>query len=183
MGRSWKRCRLPCWAPRQLRPRSPGCPAGLRRQSWPAQGLSVRWRCCMLPASPRAQRRGCVASKSAADPQVCPLDVGTFEQRLGRPLFDDPTRLKNVSAVCHLQRLGRILLDQQDRRSLLVDVANDLENGVNQDGRSPSEGSSSSSNLGRDHIPLPVASLCWSPPGHFPPICRAPPPGPGKQLK
>src|SRR3989442_1422406 len=92
---------------------------------FPPRGPTVQ------PAMVRAASNG---QTDALDAEVGPLNVRTFEQGLGRPLLDDPTRLEDVSAVCHLQRLGRILFDQEDRGALLVDIPNHVEDRIHEDG-------------------------------------------------
>ena len=66
--------------------------------------------------------------------------------------------------LARLQRAAGVLLDQQHRGALLVDVGTDLKDLVHHDGREPIEGSSSSSTLGRAISARPMASICCSPP-------------------
>ena len=63
----------------------------------------------------------------------------------------DLAGLEHVAALGDLERVVRVLLDQQDRRALRVDLADRLVDLVDDHRREPSEGSSSSSSFGAGH--------------------------------
>src|SRR5437762_2261856 len=69
------------------------------------------------------------------DAEVCPLNVGALQEHLGRAFLDNAPGLQHVAAIGHGECLGRVLLDQQNRRALAVDVADDVEDLVDEDGR------------------------------------------------
>jgi hypothetical protein len=54
---------------------------------------------------------------------------------LARPLLDDDTRLQHVPPIRDFERLGRVLLDQEHRGALGVDLAHDAEDRLLQDRR------------------------------------------------
>src|SRR5262249_9175978 len=59
------------------------------------------------------------------------------QQRGGRVLQHDAPGLDHVASVGDLQRHPRVLLDEQDRRALAVDVLHDAEDRLHQDRREP----------------------------------------------
>src|SRR5204863_7466099 len=50
---------------------------------------------------------------------------------------DDAPRLEHVAAVRRVERHQRVLLDEQDRRPLLVDLLDDVEDSLDEDRREP----------------------------------------------
>src|SRR2546421_1405270 len=67
------------------------------------------------------------------DAEIGPLNVGAFEEHLGRAFLDDAPGLQHVAAIGDGEGLGGVLLDQQDGRALAVDVTNDVEDLVDED--------------------------------------------------
>src|SRR5262245_1495464 len=66
--------------------------------------------------------------------EVGPTDVGVLGQRRGRSGQDDASGLQHVATVRDGERHGCVLLDQQDRRSLVVDVDNGREDLLDEHG-------------------------------------------------
>src|SRR5256884_3253342 len=87
------------------------------------------------------------------DPEVRPLDVGALEEHLGRAFLDDAPGLQYVAAIGHGECLGSVLLDQQDGRALAVDVTNDVEDLIDEDGRQSERGLVEEQHLGLGHQP------------------------------
>src|SRR5437763_5078455 len=87
------------------------------------------------------------------DAEVCPLDVGAFEEHLGRAFLDDAPGLQYVAAIGHGECLGGVLLDQQDGRALAVDVTNDVEDLVDEDGCQSERRLVEEQHLGLGHQP------------------------------
>src|SRR5207302_1747429 len=84
------------------------------------------------------QRGGHAAESRKArslDAEVGALDVGRAEQLLARSGLDDRTGLEDIRAVRDLERLRRVLLDEEDRDALRVDLTDDLEDGLDEDRR------------------------------------------------
>src|SRR5438105_7760280 len=87
------------------------------------------------------------------DPEIRPLDVGAFEEHLGRAFLDDAPGLQDVAAVGDSECLGGVLLDQQDGRALAVDITNDVEDLVNENGRQSERGLVEEQHLWLGHQP------------------------------
>src|SRR5256885_2519717 len=87
------------------------------------------------------------------DAEIRPLNVGAFEEHLGRVFLDDAPGLQYVAAIGHGECLGGVLLDQQDGRALAVDVTNDVEDLVDEDGRQSERGLVEEQHLGLGHQP------------------------------
>src|SRR5437763_11141327 len=87
------------------------------------------------------------------DAEVCPLDVGAFEEHLGRAFLDDAPGLQYVAAIGHGECLGGVLLDQEDGRALAVDVTNDVEDLVDEDGCQSERGLVEEQHLWLGHQP------------------------------
>src|SRR6266550_3414061 len=71
--------------------------------------------------------------------QVGFLDLFGCEELATRALLDHNPRLEHVAAMRDLERFMRVLLDQQDRGALRVDLADDGEDRLDED-RRESEG-------------------------------------------
>src|SRR5207248_1543676 len=87
------------------------------------------------------------------DAEIRPLNVGAFEEHLGRPFLDDAPGLQDVAAMGHGECLGGVLLDQQDGRALSVDVTNDVEDLVDEDRRQSERGLVEEQHLWLGHQP------------------------------
>src|SRR2546421_7601243 len=85
------------------------------------------------------------------DSEICLLDVGAFQQRRGGSFLDDAAGFEHVASVRHRQCLGRVLLDQQDGGALLIDVADDVEDLVDQDGGEAQRGLVEQQDTGSRH--------------------------------
>src|SRR3981189_863116 len=68
-----------------------------------------------------------LAQTRSADAEVRLHDAGVGEQFLTRAGLGDPPGLQHIGAVRPGQRLLWVLLHQQHRRALLVDLGNDPE--------------------------------------------------------
>src|SRR5438874_130715 len=79
--------------------------------------------------------RQTIRTKGRLDSEVRPLHIGALKQGLRGPFLYDPPRLEDVAAVRHLQRPRRVLLDEEDRGALPVDLSDYLEDRVDQDRR------------------------------------------------
>ena len=103
--------------------------------------------------------------RSSLRPQVGALDFGIAAQRRRLVGEHDPAGLEHVAARRHVERVVRVLLDEQDRRALLVDLARPSRRSRStRIGARPIEGSSSSSSFGSAISARPIASICCSPP-------------------
>src|SRR3989440_7103633 len=87
------------------------------------------------------------------DAEIRPLNVGAFEEHLGRAFLDDAPGLQHVAAIGDGEGLGGVLLDQQDGRALAVDVTNDVEDLVDEDRRQSQRGLVEEQHLGLGHQP------------------------------
>src|SRR2546426_8718540 len=85
------------------------------------------------------------------DSEIGLLDVGAFQQRRGGALFDDAAGFQHVASVRHRESFGRVLLDQQDSGALLIDVADDVEDLVDQDGGEAQRGLVEQQDTGSRH--------------------------------
>src|SRR6266576_1278305 len=72
--------------------------------------------------------------------QVGFLDLFGREELATRALLDHDPRLEHVAAVRDLERFMRVLLDQQDRGALRVDLADDREDRLDEDRRQTERG-------------------------------------------
>jgi len=77
-------------------------------------------------------------------------------------------RSRSQRPLRQLQSCPDVLLYQQDRHSLPVDLGDHLKHLLHQNRRQPKEGSSSSNSLGLDIKARPMASICRSPPLRVP---------------
>jgi len=80
------------------------------------------------------------------------------------PFEHDPAGLKYVSPVADVQGFLNILFDEENGHTILPDFMNDLEYLVDKYRRDTQEGSSRSRSLGLLINPLPMATICCSPP-------------------
>src|SRR6478609_596435 len=64
------------------------------------------------------------------DAQVERHDLVVVAQVRGRAVLDDATTLQDVAVLRDRQRHGGVLLDQQDRGALAVDVEDDVADGL-----------------------------------------------------
>ena len=95
------------------------------------------------------------------------------EDRRPVPSHGDRAVDQHITAMCEPQGMERILLDDEDRHALR---GSSLGQRIEKicftiSGASPSDGSSSMSNLGRDMSARAMASICCSPPESVPPRC------------
>src|SRR5260221_1259914 len=74
------------------------------------------------------------------DAEVGAREGGRAEQLLAGAGLHDRAGLEDVRAVCDLERLRRVLLDEEDRDALRVDLADDLEVRLDEDRREPERG-------------------------------------------
>src|SRR5207247_8502372 len=89
-------------------------------------------------AVPRWARRVYAAARGPSDlAEVRATDVRVGSQPVGRVGIDHPTRLEDVAALGDVQRLEGVLLDEQDRRPLRVDLLDDREDLLDEDRRQP----------------------------------------------
>jgi hypothetical protein len=84
-----------------------------------------------------------------------------------------PAVLHHVVAVGDGRGEAEVLLDQQDREALLLQRADGLADLLDDDGREPSVGSSSSSSRAPVRRMRAIASICCSPPDSLVPWLRA----------
>src|SRR5258708_36984292 len=96
-----------------------------------ASGVSGGFRDRCKPAS--GGFRGKFHRTRGLHPQVGFLHFLRREELLARPGLHYHARLQHIAAMRDLERLGGVLLDQQHRRALGVDLANDLEDCFDQD--------------------------------------------------
>ena len=80
--------------------------------------------CAEIQSSPRYALRTCAFSLSS----------------FAGPSRRDPAGLEHVAAARRVERHQRVLLDEQDRRPLLVDLPHDLEDPLDEDRRQPHRG-------------------------------------------
>src|SRR5918993_2121004 len=64
-------------------------------------------------------------------------DLGVFAQFFGRGGVDDGASFEDVAAGCYLQGHVGVLFDEEDGRSLLVDLLDGLEDALDEDGGEP----------------------------------------------
>src|SRR5262245_7398414 len=77
-------------------------------------------------------RASCVAL-----PEVRPPHMVVLQEAPTVPVERDRARLQHVAVVCHGQGLVRVLLDEQDGRSVRVDLADDGEDLLDEHRREP----------------------------------------------
>src|SRR5918995_2224709 len=78
-------------------------------------------------------------------------DRGVLAQLRGRGGVHDRARLKDVAAGGDLERHVRVLLDEQERGALLVDLADDLEDPLYEQGRETHRGLVEEQEFGAAH--------------------------------
>src|SRR5581483_2143285 len=100
-----------------------------------------RWRAgsraeASAPASCSRRRTSrCGSGASSVLAEVRLADVLVLAERLGIVREGDRAGLEDVAAVGDLERHQRVLLDEQDRGALLVDLDHDLEDLLDEDRR------------------------------------------------
>src|SRR5258708_4641619 len=82
-----------------------------------------------------AVTRVSLGKRRSLDAEVRALDVGRAEQLLAGAGLHDRPGLEHIAAVGDLERLRRVLLDQEDGDALRVDLAHDLEDRLDEDRR------------------------------------------------
>src|SRR5262249_26763624 len=79
-----------------------------------------------------------LAPAGLAEPEIEFADIVVAAQRVGRALEDDPAVLHHVAVVGDAQGDLGVLLDQEERRPALdVDLADDVEDLAQEQGREP----------------------------------------------
>src|SRR6266540_1830769 len=92
-------------------------------------------RAAKTASSTRARTRATWARLCRA--QVRPLYIVVLLECLRIVGEGDLARLQHVAAAGDVERHQGVLLDEQDRRPLRVDLADDLEDPLDEDGREP----------------------------------------------
>src|SRR6266480_6016209 len=110
-------------------------PTTMLARTGPLTGGFDGWASRLQAARIIAEMRQTIRTNGRLDSEVRPLHIGALEQGLRGPFLHDPPRLEDVAAVRHLQRPRRVLLDEEDRGALLVDLHDYLEDRVDQDRR------------------------------------------------
>src|SRR5215216_4092457 len=82
------------------------------------------------PKWTRPRRASVLAEVGLSDPFVLAERLRLVRER-------DLPRLEHVAAVSGVERHQRVLLDEEDRRALRVDLADDLEDLLDEDRREP----------------------------------------------
>src|SRR6266571_1122332 len=113
--------------------------------------------------SPATSFSPCLSTPALLLAEVRLADLLVVQQRPRLVLEHDPAGLDHVAPVGEAERLGGVLLDEQDRRALLVDLADGVEDALDDDGGEPHRGLVQQHQLGpcherpadREHLLLP----------------------------
>ena len=100
------------------------------------------------------------------------LDLPGKTRISGLGFENDMPAGERVDAIGARERLLDELLDQEHRRALAAQFADDGEHAIDQNGREPAEGSSSIRRRGRRTSPCATTSICCWPPDSEPPRFR-----------